>query len=205
MLRDHAHELIYEDITGNKNGLDRVLTDINGLPALMVRSRYDFYYTLLIHNGKILIDCAYFDARNNNNGARASAGVCGLNRELDNRYDEIAQNYLNDLRSSIFSFDTQSIINNGTGSDFLLGKIGEIEIFDRYSSVSSLENSSPQKVVKNRHGCFNFETSTGFLVFMNKDNLRLEYFDVLHAEEPMKLQRMQEQDLKKLAVGKCDP
>lgn len=61
----------------------------------------------------------------------------------------------------------------------------------------------PQKYIKSSSGCFNFGDAVGFLVFLDKDKPRLQYLDVLQSEDPMRLQRMNEQDLKRLAVGKC--
>ncbi|MNL18886.1 hypothetical protein D3C87_1400550 [compost metagenome] len=203
MLRDSNSEAIYKNIIGDKDGFNRKLVSVNDSPALRVSARYKFYYTLTPRENEILIDCAYFDARNIYNGARASAAICGLNTQLTENYDEIAQDYSNTWRESIFSFDTKEVFESGIGKDFFLGKIGEIEVFDRYPSANSLENSAPQKIIKSRAGCFNFADAVGFLVFINKDNPILHYLDVLRSEDPMRLQRMQEQDLKKIAVEKC--
>lgn len=203
MLRDSNNEVIYKNITGDKEGFDRKLISINDSPALRASARYKFYYTLTPMENEILIDCAYFDTRNIYNGARASAGICGLNIQLTENYDEIAQDHSNTWRASIFSFDTSEVFESGIGKDFFLGKIGEIEVFDRYPSANSLENSAPQKIIKSRSGCFNFADAVGFLVFINKDKPILHYLDVLRSEDPLRLQRMQEQDLKKIAVKKC--
>ncbi|VVO40432.1 S41 family peptidase [Pseudomonas fluorescens] len=203
MLRDNGREVVYENITGGKEGFDRRLMDINGSPGLQVIARYNFYYTLVIVEDGLLIDCAYFDVRNIYNGARASAGMCGLNMQLSEVYDEVAQDYSNKWRASIFSFDTSPVFEKGLATNFLLGKIGDIEVYDRYPLAEALENAAPQKYIKSSFGCFNFGDAVGFLVFLDKDKPRLQYLDVLQSEDPMKLQRMNEQDLKKLAVGKC--
>ncbi|WP_223533269.1 MULTISPECIES: hypothetical protein [unclassified Pseudomonas] len=197
ILRDSNSEVIYKNIVGDKEGFDRKLITINDSPALRASARYKFYYTLTPKENEILIDCAYFDVRNIYNGARVSTAICGLNTQLTENYDEIAQDYSNTWRESFFSFDTKEIFETGIGKDFFLGKIGEIEIFDRYPSANSLENSAPQKIIKSRSGCFNFADAVGFLVFINKDKPTLHYLDVLRSEDPVRLQRIQEQDLKK--------
>ncbi|ANF85957.1 hypothetical protein A7J50_2558 [Pseudomonas antarctica] len=204
VLLDNGGEKIYQNIIGSKDGFSRRLISVDGRPALQVSGRFDFYYTLLANRGEMLIDCAYSDVRNNYNGARATAGMCGLNMELKEDYDEIAQGYSNEWNSSVFSFDTRSVLEGGVGNDFLLGKIGEIEVFDRYSSIRSVENSSPQKLIKSRVGCYNFGEGVGFLVFMHGDKLVPRYVDILRSESPMVFQRLQEQDLKRIAVEKCD-
>jgi hypothetical protein len=196
-------EKIYEGIIGWKDGFRRSLITINGVPALQVNSRFEFYYTLIVVDGELVIDCAYFDGRNIYNGARASAAICGLNTRLDRSYDEIAQIYSNDWRKSIFSFDTSLIVEKGEVADFLLGRIGSVEIYDRYSSLDSLEDAAPRKYIKTSEGCFDFGNAVGFLVFINKDAPRLSYLDVLRSVDPKNFQRLQEADLKALAVERC--
>ncbi|WP_339436421.1 hypothetical protein [Pseudomonas sp. EL_65y_Pfl1_R32] len=203
VLHVGADEVLYENITGNQYGIDRSLVDINDSPALLVLSRGSLYFTLAVKGREVLVDCAYYDKRNNYNGARMTAGICGLNVPLSETYDDLAQNYSAAWRGSIFSFDTRGVFESKAGGDFLLGRIGEVEVFDRYSSASSLKNALPQKVIKSRSGCFNFGESVGFLVFINKDKPSLQYLDILRSEEPMRLQRMQGEDLKKIAVEKC--
>lgn len=203
VLREHGREVTYGNVLGEKDSFDRSLISLNGLPGLKVSARYDFYYTLVPRSGEILIDCAYFDVRNIYNGARASAGMCGLNVNLSENYGEISQGFSNNLRSTIYSFNTAEILESSAGSDFLLGKIGKVEIFDRYPSVASLLNSSPQKLVKSKFGCFNFGEAVGFLVFFDKDKPSLEYLDIQRPEKFMTLQRMDENDLKNIAIEKC--
>lgn len=198
-----ASTKIYEGVVGEKEGFQRSLIDINGKPALQVNSRFEFYYTLNVVDGEITIDCAYFDGRNIYNGARASAAMCGLNARLERDYDEIAQLYSNVWRESIFSFDTRPLIEKDEATNFLIGRVGGVEVYDRYSSLISLENSSPRKIIKANEGCFDFEDAVVFLVFINKDAPRLEYLDVIRSEEPKIFQRLQEKDLKKMAVEKC--
>ncbi|MCR4538204.1 hypothetical protein NUV89_07345 [Pseudomonas sp. 18.1.10] len=203
VLYDEGRERIYEDIVGDKEGFGRSLISVNGASALHVSSRYDYFYTLVVQEGRVFVDCAYFDVRNSYNGAKASGGVCGLNTPLNNDYDEIAQVYSNEWRSSIFSFDTRAVVESGQGRDFLLGRIGEVEIFDRYVSADALKNALPQKIIRSRSGCFNFREAVGFLILLDKNESGFKYLDVLRSEEPMLLQRMQEQDLKDIAVERC--
>lgn len=203
VLRDSVRKVVYEGITGERHGFYRKLISINNSPALWVANRYKYYYTLLVNQGGIKIDCAYVNARNTYNGARVSAGKCGLNIPLREDYDEIAQKYSDEWEDSIFSFDTQAVLGSDAGKDYLLGRIGEVEIFDRYPTAISLENSSPQKIVKGPFGCFNFAEAVGFLVYLDKDKPTLQYLDVLRSEEPMRFQRMQQKDLTEIAVEKC--
>lgn len=202
-LRKDTHQITYKDIIGMKDGLYRSLTTINGKPGLYVGSRDDFYYTLKIVNDSILIDCMYSNVRNKYMNSMASAGVCKLNIPLDKNYYELTYLDANKWQDSIFSFDTQPILKTGNGADYLLGKIGEVEIFDRYPSVDAIINSSPQKVIKSPAGCFNFGSDVGYLIFLNTESSLLHYLDILRSKEPIRFQRLGASELKALAVDKC--
>ncbi len=204
VLSDNGREITYKGITGNKNGLTRNLTTINGFPALSVIGRDIFYYTLSVADDKILMDCAYSDARNIYNGARVYAGVCGLKAELTDNYDELAQRYSNEWRESIFSFDTHSIFEKNIPTDFFLGKIGSIEVYDRYTSIEALKNSAPQKYIKSSSGCFNFKDAIGFLVFTNVDQYDPQYLDIFNSNPTKSFHRLLEHDLNKLAIENCE-
>lgn len=203
ILRDVDGETMYRHIIGSDYSVNRSLITINESPALLVLSKDTFYFTLSIKNQKIAIDCAYSDKRNNYNGARMTVGMCGLNSPLDENYIEIAEHNSNKWWSSIYSFDTRPVFQDGLATDFFLGSIGDLEIYDRYVSKESLINSSPQKYVKGPLGCHYFGSTVAFLVFSNKDNSKPQYLDLLQSEEPIKLQRLKENDLKKIAINKC--
>jgi hypothetical protein len=203
ILRGEEYSENYFDIIGDKEGFDRRLIKLNGFPALQISGRDEFYYTLAVRARELLIDCAYANARNIYNGARVSAGVCGLNTLLTNTYEEIGLVYSNQWQQSIFSFDTRHMFETGRGEDFLIGKIGGVEVFDRYFSISSLENSYPQKVIQSASGCFDFGSAVVFLVFERSDVNTPKYLDVFQSVEPMQFQRMQEADLVELAVDEC--
>lgn len=196
--------MVYENITGVQYGVDRSFVDINGNPALLVLSKDSLYFTLAVKGREVLIDCVYFDKRNSLNGARMTAGMCEVDVTLVDTYDDIARRYSNIWSESIYSFDTKALLDGGVDETFLLGRIGEVEVFDRYPSTGSLESSSPQKLIRSRAGCFNLGNAVGFLIFVNKDKPSLKYLDVLRSEEPIEFQRMQEQDLKRIAIEKCD-
>lgn len=204
VLRSNGRQNVYSNIVGDQDGFDRRLIYINGFPALRVAARFEFYYTLVVKHDGILIDCAYADARNIYNGVRVSAGVCGLNVKLSENYDEIAQDYSNIWTESIFSFDTSPVFKDYRPTSFLLGRVGSIEVYDRYPSAAALENAAPQKYIRGTFGCFNFGNSLGFPVFLSGVKNEFKYLDILRSTDPMVFQRMQEQDLIKIAVDECE-
>ncbi|MEB2519731.1 hypothetical protein D3C76_1105200 [compost metagenome] len=203
LLRDEGGGSSYANIIGEKEGFDRRFITLNGFAALQVSGRDDFYYTLAVRGREVFIDCAYANARNIYNGAQVTAGMCGLNKPLEQAYDEVGTRYSNQWQQSIFSFDTKSLFETGRAQDFLIGVIGNVEVFDRYFSIYSIENSSPQKVIKSASGCFYFGSAMVFLVFEKSSANTPRYLDVFQSVGPIRLQRMQEADLERLAVDEC--
>ncbi|WP_341520833.1 hypothetical protein AABC73_21300 [Pseudomonas sp. G.S.17] len=203
LLRD-GQETVYENITGNSYGISKGLTSINNTPALFLLDRDTYYYTLKAGRNGLLIDCAYSDTRNQNNGARVSAAICGINAALGKSYDEIGRAYSDEWQASLFSFDTSQVIKGGFSANFPLGRIGEVDIYDRYSSLEALENASPQKHIKSALGCFDFGNSLVFLVFLKEENSRLRYLDVVQSHDPKIFKRLDENDLIRIAVESCE-
>jgi hypothetical protein len=203
VLDEAGHRKVYENIVGDDYGVLRRLSTINGAPAIVVLGGDFQYLTLAAGRGKIVIDCTYSDTRNNYNGARITAGICDMHWPLDETYSDVARRYSNQIQQSIFSFDTRPLVDGLTSGSFLLGNIDDIEIYDRYSSVTALVNASPTKYIKGPYGCFDFDTTVGFLVFLNKDFPELKFLDLLESQEPMILKRMSHGDLIKLAVDEC--
>lgn len=203
VLRDKGREIVYENVVGMREGFYQILTSVNGSPALWASLRDNYFITLIVGPKGLLIDCAYADVRNIYNGAKVYAGMCGLHTGLNEKYVEIAQGFSNKWTETIFSFDTRSVIDNGVAENFFLGKIGSVEVYDRYPSWPALERLAPQKYIRSDAGCFNFGGAVGYLVFINPEKPQLKYLDILRSEDPMRLERMGEQSLKKLAVEEC--
>ncbi|QXN52586.1 MULTISPECIES: hypothetical protein [Pseudomonas] len=198
------HKKTYHGLTGSKEGVYRTLITINDLPALQVSGRDDFYYTLTVDGARLYIDCAYADARNSSNGARVSAGVCGLRIEPGAEYEDVAQDFSNKWQETIFSFDTQDISSDGYSRDYLLGEIGGVKIYDRYSSLSDLENAMPKKIIRGPSGCYDFQNKVGFMVFLNGPGKKPMYLDLIDFKGPIQVQRMQGEDLRRLAAEDCN-
>lgn len=194
---------VYPGITGQKDGFYRELIILNGKPALSVGLRHDSYYTLSFESGNVSIDCAYHDERNKYNGARLTAGICGLGKYLEESYAHVAQSYSDRWWLKMFSFDTSVVYKQGQVADFFLGEIGGVNIYDRYSSAESLENAAPEKVLKGSGGCFYFGDHTIYLTFLDEEHPRLKYLDVLVSQSPMVFKRLDERDLIELAVNRC--
>lgn len=190
----------YLDVIGVKDGVYRAMISINGAPSLYVGGQDEIYYTLEGLSDRLFINCAYIDKRNKYNGASIEFGICALGLLLSNDYSSSVYAY-GDIWNKIFSFDTSIVKKHG--SDFFIGKIGEIAVFNRYISIDALERSAPETYIKSISGCHSFGEKKVFLVF-HKGNLKNPlYLDVLQSTDPMELKRLKESDLKKLAIERC--
>lgn len=193
----------YLDVVGSKDGFYRRLTSINGTPALFSGGRDLLYFSLKLSGGMLLVDCAYIESRNEYNGVRVSAGVCGLERPLDSEYNDIIYEYSDRWMGGVFSFGTDRVIKDKKPTSFLLGEIGGVSVYNRYSTVGDLESATPETYVKSDGGCYSFGKAEVFLIFMKGDELSPHYLDVRLSADPIELKRLKENDLMKLAVGKC--
>lgn len=202
--RVDGHEYKYPNIIGDQDGLWTTDGLISNAPALYVLGRDSYYYTLKAHAGEgAYIDCAYAEARNSTNGAGVLAGMCGLNGKIVEDFQETAQHYSNEWQGSVYGFDTWPMISNKTSGDFLLGKIGKIEVYDRYASMDALSDAKPEKYIKASSGCYYFKQKLAFLVFNKAQPDKPVYLDVIRSRDPFLLSRLTEEKLQKMAVNKC--
>lgn len=198
-----GREFHYSDIIGDRYGLWVGVKPINNAPALFAFGRDSYYYTLKADALGAFIDCAYANGRNSRNGAGVLAGMCGLNAKIVEDSQSIAQGFANTWMHSVYAFDTWPMISNKTSGDFLLGKIGKVEVYDRYASMDDLLNAKPEKYVKTSSGCYYFKQKLAFLVFNRPRPDTPVYLDVIRSHDPFLLDRLTEAKLKKMAVRKC--
>ncbi|MEN5032640.1 hypothetical protein [Pseudomonas sp. Ps21-P2] len=198
-----GQEFQYPNIIGDRYGLSTGVKLINNAPALFAFGRDSYYYTLKADARGAYIDCAYADGRNSRNGAGVLAGMCGLNAKIDEDSQSIAQELANTWMHSVYAFDTWPMISNKTSGDFLLGKIGKVEVYDRYASMDDLSNAKPEKYVKTSSGCYYFKQKQAFLVFNKAQPDKPVYLDVIRSHDPFLLDRLTEAKLTKMAVNRC--
>ena len=192
----------YSGVLGDRDGFYRGLTTVNGQPALFSLGRDDYLFTLVIRDGSLVIDCMYADTRNNMNGARVTVGRCGLERPLKPEFDDEIQLFANEMKESIYGFDTKAVGNN-VQRDFLLGNIEDIFVYDRYYSAEDLENAAPRKFIRAGQGCFFFDDDVVFTISSKREASML-YLDVRKSEDPTIFQRLGVEALRALAVNSCD-
>jgi hypothetical protein len=204
LFENKDHKTRYENITGDRHGLSRGITEINGAPGLFSLGRGDYYFTLTQNNADLLINCAYSDDRNTQNGARVRAGICNLDAPLNEAFGEIGQQYANQWESSVYSFDTSKLIEDNQSTDFLLSHVGTVAVYDRYPSTQALENSNPVTYVKSTQGCFYFNDDSVYLMF-SQHNHGAESLDIMTSADPLTFERLNEKALTQLARERCNP
>lgn len=197
-VRDSTIERSVKDIFGEKDGVDRVLVTINGQSAIFVLGRDSYYYTLRLDGVRVMVDCVYVDGRNIYNGARISVGGCGLGTLLESNFYEIGMELLAEQSRDVYSFDTKAVAHGG--GRYLIGELNGVEFLDEYLSKESLMNSRPNKLVRWRGRCYKFDTD---LVFLIKVGGAIRYVDVVRSLDPMKLQRLDGDDVRRLVVDRC--
>jgi len=197
-VRSSAEEHLFKDIFGDKDGVDRVLVFINARPAIIVLGRDSYYYTLGFDGARVTVDCAYVDGRNRYNGARISVGDCGLDAMIDSNFYEIGMELLAEQSRDVYSFDTKNVAQGG--GRYLIGEINGVEFIDEYLSEESLINSRPVRMARWKGRCYKFDAD---LVFLTKVGEGIRYVDVVRSLDPMRVQRLNENDVRRLMVDRC--
>ena len=197
-VRNSSMEHSFKDIFGDKDGVDRALVAINGQSAIFVLGRDSYYYTLRLDGVRVMVDCVYVDGRNIYNGARILVGECGLGTLLESNFYELGMELLAEQSRDVYSFDTKTVAHGG--GRYLIGEINGVEFFDEYLSVESLMDSRPNKLVQWRGRCYKFDTD---LVFLTKVGGGIRYVDVVRSLDPMKLQRLDGDEVRRLVVDRC--
>ena len=161
--------LTYTNIIGEMDGFFRDLIEINSQPSLFSAAKGETYYTLVAQDNHIKIDCLYSDLRSPENGIRIRRGICGLDQTLGSNYTESALEYTDEWQSEVSQLNTVPLLEHGKPIEFVLNKDSEIEIRQRYSNISDLENSTPDSIVIISGTCYNLGKKNLYMVSQKQD------------------------------------
>lgn len=86
------------------------------------------------------------------------------------------------------------------GGRYLIGEMNGMEFLDEYLSEEALEDSRPNKLVRWKGRCYKFDAD---LVFLTKVEGAVRYVDVVRSLDPMRVQRLDGDDVRRLVVDRC--
>lgn len=161
---------VFADIVGYAGQTSRTLVSFNGAPALVYENSgsitsYEVFYTLALKNKVPIIDCLYGNIRNAQNGASIRKAVCNLNKPLSSEYQDLVFAYSDKWIEASNAVSLQSVMTEPSQpGDAPLGRLGEVDVTLRYSSVDELMSAAPKTIAT--AGEKNHEVSSGNAYFV---------------------------------------
>ncbi|MBE7374318.1 hypothetical protein [Pseudomonas lopnurensis] len=161
---------VFADIVGYAGQTSRTLISFNGGPALVYENagsntHFEIFYTFALKDKVPVIDCAYFNIRNGQNGASIRKAVCNLNTPLSNESQDMISTYSDKWIEASNAVSLQSVmVEPSEPADLPLGRLGEVDVALRYSSVDDLMSATPKTIAT--AGVKNHEVSSGNAYFV---------------------------------------
>ncbi|MGE4408410.1 hypothetical protein [Pseudomonas sp.] len=161
---------IFADIVGYAGQTSKTLISFNGGPALAYENagsntRFEIFYTLELKDKVTVIDCAYFNIRNGQNGASIRKAVCNLHTALSNENQDMISTYSDKWIEASNAVSLQSVMAEPSEpADLPLGRLGEVDVALRYSSVDDLMSATPKTIAT--AGAKSHEVSSGNAYFV---------------------------------------
>lgn len=137
------------NIVGYTGQITRALTSFNNGPALSYENSgsntyFEVFYTLTLNKSTPLIDCAYANIRNGQNGVSVRKAVCNLEAPLSNNYQDLIFKYSDAWIDASNKVSLQSIMDEPSKAALvLLGSLGEVNLSLRYESIEDLMSATP--------------------------------------------------------------
>lgn len=135
---------VFTDLVGYAGQTTRALVSFNGAPALVYENSgsstsFEVFYTLALKEKAPVIDCLYGNIRNGQNGVSIRKAVCNLNKPLSSEYQDLIFAYSDKWIEASNSVSLQSVMAEPSQpADAPLGRLGEVDIVLRYSTVDEL-------------------------------------------------------------------
>lgn len=166
-----AETKVFADIVGYAGQTSRTLVSFNGGPALTYENagsntHFEVFYTLALKDKVPLINCAYFNIRNGQNGASIRKAVCNLYMPLSNENQNLIFAYSDKWIEASNTVSLQSVMAAPSqAADAPLDRLGEVDVALRYSSVEDLMSATPKTIAT--AGAKTYEVSSGnaYLVY----------------------------------------
>lgn len=161
---------VFAETVGTAGQTFKTLVTFNGAPALTYENTasstsFEVFYTLALKNKVPVIDCAYGNIRNAQNGVSIRKAVCNLDKPLSSEYQDLIFAYSDKWIEASNAVSLQSVMAEPSqAADAPLGRLGEVDIALRYSSVDELMSATPKTIAT--AGAKTHEVSSGNAYFV---------------------------------------
>ncbi|MGB4074334.1 hypothetical protein [Pseudomonas sp.] len=161
---------VFTDTVGNAGETFRTLISFNGAPALTYENTasstsFEVFYTLGLKDNVPVINCLYGNIRNAQNGVSIRKAVCNLDKPLSSEYQDLIFAYSDKWIDASNAVSLQSVMAEPSEpADVPLGRLGEVDVALRYSSVDELMSATPKTIVT--AAAKNHEVSSGNAYFV---------------------------------------
>lgn len=162
---------IFTNILGYAGQTSRVLDLFDGAPALTYRNAgsntsFEVFYTLSLKDSAPVVNCAYFNIRNGQNGASIRKAVCNLDKPLTSEYQDLNSTYSDKWIEASNEVSLQSVMNaHSKIADVPIGRLGEINLALRYSTLDELLAASPKTIATAGMKTHQITSGNAYLVY----------------------------------------
>lgn len=142
----------FAETVGYAGQTSRTLVSFNGAPALTYsnagsNTSFEVFYTLALEDNVPVINCVYGNIRNGQNGASIRKAVCNLNKPLSSEYQDLIFAYSDKWIEASNAVSLKSLLAEPSQpADAPLGRLGEIDVALRYSTVDELISAEPKTI-----------------------------------------------------------
>lgn len=162
---------VFADIVGYAGQTSRTLVSFNGAPALTYENAgsntsFEVFYTLALKDKAPVINCAYANIRNGQNGTSIRKAVCNLDTPLSSEYQNLIFTYSDKWLDASTAVSTQPLIAEPYKPlNLPIGRLGEVDIALHYNSLDALLGATPKTIAI--AGAKTYEVSSGnaYLVY----------------------------------------
>ena len=162
---------VFTDLVGYAGQASRALVSFNGAPTLTYRNAgsntsFEVFYTLTIKDNVPVINCVYGNIRNGQNGASIRKAVCNLDKPLSSEYQDLVFAYSDKWIEASNTISLQSVMAEPSQpADAPLGRLGEIDVVLRYSTVDELMSAAPKTIATVGKKTYEVSNSNAYIVY----------------------------------------
>ena len=162
---------VFADLVGYAGQASRALVSFNGAPTLTYRNAgsntsFEVFYTLTIKDNVPVINCVYGNIRNGQNGASIRKAVCNLDKPLSSEYQDLISKYSDKWIEASNVVSLQSVMEEPSQPvDAPLGRLGEVDVALRYSTVDELMSAAPKTIATVRKKTHEVSNGNAYFVY----------------------------------------